>query len=680
MSYYDETEILFETGSNVIIGQNNTGKSKLFDAFNWVLYDKAFRTENEDWVKTRNWGMDIVNSRAVSEAKNGDFVSTVVELNFNDQENNKYIVKRTYTVEKRKSGYDWPNGTELSLECYDNETSNLRCHYDAEASAHIAELIPDNISKYIFFQGESISKIMSLNKKSDFSTALNGLSRIEVFLKAKEKATKTRVLCEKEFNNKEESNALNELYKKQIEAKIKKLEAEKENENEVLEVNMKERDISKDVFEKKELELQKYEEIGKVLDDIKLNKESKGTLSEIRNSILKVHEREVFGLWLYAGTESLIDSFSKLYEKEKKLKRIPEPIRQEFIREMLRKHECLVCGTEAPEKSKAYKKIESILDDKSLGKEEALINGLASEADSIKERIEDIPGALIEYFDSLDDIDQRIKDNKTIHDQLEAQLANTLPAGMTKEEVAEKNIAGIKIARSKAKNDFEKFKIAILRQEAKIEKLTNDILDEKKSYKLIVEKSDHKVEAARLVLAAKIEENMNIFYEKFLNKLIEDIQDSANIYFKKMTSESASYSGSLKVDYKNKEVYPVDEDGVRLSNINQANKVSLQISFVAAIISVSSKFWNESFPFIADAPISALGGNNKLMAIKTMMDMFDQSIIILKDDINLSHSDMVKADLVRKLIRENEGVSKAYELVMAGEKGKKQHTLIREMK
>src|SRR5690606_548964 len=108
--------------------------------------------------------------------------------------------------------------------------------------------------------------------------------------------------------------------------------------------------------------------------------------------------------------------------------------------------------------------------------------------------------------------------------------------------------------------------------------------------------------------------------------------------------------------------------------------VSLQIAFVAAILSVSNKFWNTYFPFIADAPISALGGNNKITAVETMTDIFNQSIIILKDDAVTEDPDNLRNDLIRNMIKSKSKIKNAYELRMEGETIDEQRTKIVKLK
>ena len=192
-------------------------------------------------------------------------------------------------------------------------------------------------------------------------------------------------------------------------------------------------------------------------------------------------------------------------------------------------------------------------------------------------------------------------------------------------------------------------------------------------------KSDEEREKEKL--ASKVKDVAENFYNVFYKKLINDINEESNKYYSKMTELNKAVSGKVKVDDILNEVYTIDENGVRLHNINQANKVSLQISFIAAILSVSSRFWDRKFPFIADAPISALGGDNKVPAIKTMIDIFDQSILLLKDDTITSDIESVRKDPVRELVRNSKNITNGYELIMSdGKKVMEQYTIIKSIK
>ena len=50
LSYFESNEIEFSPMTTIVIGQNNTGKSKLFDAINFALYERVYDTEKEAWA------------------------------------------------------------------------------------------------------------------------------------------------------------------------------------------------------------------------------------------------------------------------------------------------------------------------------------------------------------------------------------------------------------------------------------------------------------------------------------------------------------------------------------------------------------------------------------------------------------------------------------------------------
>ena len=45
LSYFDVNEIEFSDTTTIFIGQNNTGKSKIFDAINFALYERIWVTD-----------------------------------------------------------------------------------------------------------------------------------------------------------------------------------------------------------------------------------------------------------------------------------------------------------------------------------------------------------------------------------------------------------------------------------------------------------------------------------------------------------------------------------------------------------------------------------------------------------------------------------------------------------
>jgi DNA sulfur modification protein DndD len=675
LSFYKTNTFLFDVGPSIIIGQNNTGKSKLFDAFNWVLFDRAFKTEEEKWDITKNWGEELLNRHAAKDCDIGSYVPVSVCLYFYDEEGNKYLLTREFEAVKEEiNSWSIPNKTDLTLTKTEAKTKNDINYYDKNAEDHLNRLFPSNLSRYFLFQGENISQILSLSSRSHFSKALRDLSRIEVFEMAKNYASKVFKRLDSEFNQKEDKDIELQKLKESLKAEITKAEKDIEeliNNSDIISDN---RDIAKNELEKLNSELHKYEECAVILEEINEANQRLKDLNESRSTYIKKNESNIFDSWLYGGSENIINNFISLYQKNKKEKKFPEPIRQEFIKEMLSEEKCLVCETAAKKGSKEYLAIKKHLDEKSLDAETEFIQQLSGIAETYLNGILKVPQEIKQYYHDIEAFDNRIKELNDRIKGKEIELHSVIPNDLSRDDIKLVNFQKIKSGREKIRIEISNLDDMIRKTKGKIELREEQLKEYKSKYSKILEKSSNRLELLRRERAEKIKTITETIYIQFNNELIADIEKSANEYFKRMTSKNLAMSGEVKVDHNNNEVYIVDDVGERQYNINQANKVSLQISFVAAVLKVSNKFWEMSFPFIADAPISALGGNNKIMAVETIKDIFEQSIIILKDDAITGNIESIRNDPIRIMIKNDDGIKNAYELSLIGDNVSEQDT------
>jgi DNA sulfur modification protein DndD len=98
-SFYGKTPEIILAGTEscnttIIHGNNGSGKTSLLNAFTWVLYEKfsaAFASVEQ-----------LVNKRAIAEAKPGQAVECWVELEW-EHEGKRYNVKRVCRVYKKET-------------------------------------------------------------------------------------------------------------------------------------------------------------------------------------------------------------------------------------------------------------------------------------------------------------------------------------------------------------------------------------------------------------------------------------------------------------------------------------------------------------------------------------------------------------------------------------------------
>lgn len=673
LSYYENgNKFNFDSGSTLIIGQNNTGKSKLFDAYNWVLYDEAYKTASEDWKPTAEWRDELANKLAKKECPVMSWVNISVCLTFEDEEKNHYIVTRDYRIQKlSENEWNTSSFSELNLTKQTASSHNTVTYSGDIASQELGRFFPKNLSRYFLFQGEGISKLLRLNKRSDFTKAISELSGIKYFSKASMYANKVYERLKYEFDLKEDGDSEVQLAKLKLSKEMAEFSDKLEDLNIKLDNEYRERDIKKQKLEDKIEELSKYEVCAKLLQEIRVLEKERDEKLEQRKVIFDFNRSNLLTTWIYGQVREKFHLFLQLYRKGKDEQKIPEPIRQDFIHQMLQEKICKICGTPASEGSAAYEHIAQHINERSLDKEVAMINNLGDAADTMNISVNELTENVNEFRGRLELIQAELSKIRDRIDYKEEELRIVIEhieeekrTHIDKSDIEKVNLIQLKKDRDQIRVDLETSKGKIDQLIGRKEETEKSLIEKEKESQLLVERSSNEIERKRMQLAEKIKNHAERLHHDFLGKLINDIEHEANDYFGSMTKSNAALSGLVRVDYDNQEIFTVDEQGRRMTNINQANKVSLQIAFVAAVLSVSNKIWENHFPFVADAPISALGGNNKLSAIKTMIDIFRQSIIILKDDAQLHSPESIRNDEVRQLIQKNQKIHHAYELRM----------------
>jgi DNA sulfur modification protein DndD len=682
LSYYGDNELVFDDGPTIIVGQNNTGKSKLFDAFNWVLYDRAYKTEEEDWCETRSWGVDLINHKARHECAVNAAVDAEVSLEFSDDRGSCYILTRSFSV-VRDDENRW-NARRLestvALTKTEGGTSNSTSWADRDAEAALQELFPNKLSKYFLFQGENVGKIVSLSERSTFSRALEELSRIQIFRDARDYANKVARRTMKELNDKADKDQRVQNQKQRLTLQKDDLQAQIDALHADLTGLDSEIEAAEAVSQAKEVELAKYQECEKLLADIDSERQRLESLNIKRADTLRLQREVVLSDWAYLGTGSILEQFAQLYEQTKRDKRIPEPIRQDFLKEMLREELCKVCGRRAAKFSPEYEAIQRLINDKSLEPAHALINGLGLKVGEDLPDIQDIPSRITAFLAELNQYDAEIRHSTMLLRKAREDLLSVIPQGMSADSLELGRLKFLRDAYSQTERDLSRLRGKREGCAKVLEGRQNELAKVVAEYNQLVGNSAKSTEQARYVLAEQLARNMEQVFIVFHRGLIKDIQESARDSYSRMLASSESVSGNVVLDVEANEIYTVDEHGARIFNINQANKVSLQVAFVSAVLTVSGRFWNTQFPFVADAPESALGGNNRVTMLCTMWDVFPQSILIVKDSAVTSNQESVRSDALRRLISQDGRVKNAYELKMDGDSVVTQHTIIRRLK
>ena len=168
LCFKNET-IEFGPRANIILGRNRTGKSKIFDAFNWVLFDRIWITNEREWRKTKKCACEILNNEAFHNSKDGEVLDVSVSLHFTSK-NVKYVLDKEMEIynNKEKRMYDG-DAKEFLKKTENSETVNV----DSQSIKNeINKVINKDISNYILFQGEAVNDLVSIGK--NFYSRVNG--------------------------------------------------------------------------------------------------------------------------------------------------------------------------------------------------------------------------------------------------------------------------------------------------------------------------------------------------------------------------------------------------------------------------------------------------------------------------------------------------------------------------
>lgn len=682
LSYYEANEIEFSDSTTIFIGQNNTGKSKIFDAINFALYERVWITdkgENGSWITTdREIASFILNNHkknlALTENAESVEVSVFLEM---DTGTSFLTAERTYFYKKNVDTFEFTSKN-FSVSEIDTVTGTPYSYLGDEATDKLNIYFSPSIKDYFLFQGEASSKIMQLQKGGNFSRAVREIARLSVFEDAKEIAEQytkhVRNIIARKRNKNQAQKEEQERLQRQLENKEELLSSYDEKKADA-EQKVAEYSEQLESFEEKLSELKEFEDWFKKKKQIEENKRKiEKDLKDANSEKTEITEDAVF----YKVREK-IKSFGDFYAKLEKKGEVPPSIPASEIRKALNYCRCTICNTDLSEGTEARLFAESRLpkcDTDGLGSFLRDLNtSLGNEVNEI-ERIPENLTSLLEQKRKLEERKQSLKKQeeevKSMLLQVELNSSNSEEKKREADELREK-VSHYTSLLERAKRDSANNEGSINLLSSEIRKLRYELNS------LIVEDDDiDENDKIKNHYAEKLNLAMTKLYQVAHDTAYNQVQEMANEYYSEMTKDNAALVGTVKIDTDTSEIYTVDEKGNRIRNINQANRISIQLAVIASILSVAQNQFNQQYPFVTDAPVSALGGDNKLRTIQTMINAFEQSVIIIKDDISSKNK---SNDEIRKFITESSDVGIAYELSLSkAESVSDQYTVITKIK
>lgn len=609
-----------ENGKNVtiIIGENGTGKTTFAQAFFWCMYGE---TEFSDKI--------ILNKMVASEMTPGSEEKVRVTLALRHGEV-EYTLIREQVYHKDYSNTVKGDNTVFDIAVKD-ASGNTSYVKKSQCEAEVKSILPKELSRYFFFDGERIEKMskdISTGKKAtDFAEAVKGLLGLNAMISAISHFNPRSSLSvigsyEKSFDSK--SNSKIQEYSiridkcntrlAEIDAALEELDAQKA----AAETRKSEKVIELKQYSEGEKLQKEKEDLQKQIDNITrmratayktMCKDFNASMSPFFSLSLTKRALEVLSRHDYSGKD------------------IPF-IRDKTIEYLLKQKICL-CGTHLDEGTMPYEKVKSLLDvipPKSLSTYVADFKKESKRrAGALQDLVEQMQGNLAIASQQSDDIMDKTDDLHKIEAKLSGEDVNEKVRAINNEiQICVKTINKCNTDRDKL--NIERGGLEKERERADTERQNLTLLDEKNRKTQIY-----------LTYARRIYEELENVYRTSEEEIRNRLQDTINDIFKQI------YEGGLSLTIDSRYHITVQandyEGDVETST---AQSISVIFAFITGIIKMAKENRNandddakllssEPYPLVMDAPLSAFDKRRIKTVCEALPETAEQVVIFIKD-------------------------------------------------
>lgn len=615
--FYGKQEVTFTTDTNknvtVIMGENGSGKTSFAQAFTWCLYgDTDFQDKS------------ILNKVVANNMLPEDKSKVKVDLDL-IHNSTEYTITREQTYRKDLRGRIKYNNTILNISYKKNGQREFLQQY--ETDARIKEILPRELSKYFFFDGERIgnmSKEIRKGKSKEFGQAVRGLLGLNAFIAALDHLNpRSKYGVIGSYNNGYDlsSDIKVASYTKEIESIQDKLNAIDER----LEELSNEIQLAQEKCEDLKLKIQKNPD-GEILQKRKdeLQIRIKKMIKAKESATASMTKRFNTNASSYFAKSMIRDVLEKLSKADKLDKSIPD-IDARTIEYLIKRKECL-CGSKIEIGNDAYMKLNEILKfipPKSIGNTIGhFVNESEIRAKTSSNLYDDISEQYSLIREHETDIDEKTNKVKDIEESL---IGRVNVSALQSELMRYENV--IK-QRLKERDDFNQ-------QKGSMETKRDRLVTERSELTLRDEKN-RKIEAYK-AYAQYMYDELTRVYKENEDVVRKKLQDNINMIFKNI------YEGglSLTIDEKyNIQVLVDDFYGYNTDvETSTAQSISVIFAFISGIIKMARESNNsetkmlesEAYPLVMDAPLSSFDKRRIKSVCDALPAIAEQVIIFIKD-------------------------------------------------
>ena len=613
----------FADGNNgknvtIIIGENGTGKTTFAQAFFWCLYGE---TEFSD--------KNMLNKMVATEMRPGQECKVQVTLKLHHGEVD-YTLIREQSYRKDTSNRIKADNTTFDIAVKD-DSGNTNYVKKSQCESEVKGILPKEISRYFFFDGERIEKMskdISTGKKAtDFAEAVKGLLGLNAMYSAIQ-----------HFNPRIRSSVISSYessYNAQSNTKIKEYSDTIERcKTEIAVIDTRIEELDDEIEAARARKAEKSEEIKQYAEGEELQEKKEKLLGKIKaaekskSNVYKLISKDFNGSLSSFFSISLIQrALELLSEKDFAGKDIPY-MHAKTIEYLLRQKVCL-CGTHLDEGTIPYTKVKELIDFLPPQSISTTIGDFKKESKRRANGRQDLYGQISGHLAVISQQDDDLTD---LRDDL-ASVEGKLSGGDVRARVRAINneiqICDQTIRKDNAERDrkiAEKAKKESEMERADTERRNLTLLDD----------NNKKIEIYK-AYAERIYKELQEVYATSEAEIRDRLQTTINDIFKQI------YEGGLYLTIDEKyhiSVYATDYDGdVETST---AQSISVIFAFITGIIKMARDNRNatdedaqllssEPYPLVMDAPLSAFDKRRIKTVCEALPETAEQVIIFIKD-------------------------------------------------
>jgi DNA sulfur modification protein DndD len=666
LCYYSINTFQFEDGLNIILGENNEGKTKFFEAVEWLFDGKT-----DDVV-------NLISAKKLNEISSGDSFRVCVSMIVEQYEIESKIT-RSFTVNKNSNNEIETSGVFFEGEETDNTTGE---RIPKNAQNLLDRIFPYQIRKYSMFKGETELNIFDNDEA--LANLINLFSDARHYDKYTEKGALLRDRAERVVEQSTRQNRQNQTVYNALEAEISQLHKEEGR----LKIYLDSTEEEKTKLEKNIKEAEKYANNAEELATINKRIENIEEKISLANRIIDFNfTTSLFDKnWILVNFEPFHKEFSEKivahsvkrrelqseFDKEKGIKEGQKRLKAELLNnavplpdnvpskaimeEMLSEKICKVCnryvnpnGTD--EEVTAYNfmmsRLETYLGSQAI-KENEIENDEPLFRHDYTNRLENLSISHEDNLKNLRSIRTHIKEKFELISEREKEKQG-LEELLEKEKDDRKKILGDSKISDESKllsvfknythwqEDFKsknidyntyKTKLLDLQKKIKLKQEDKDKIDLNSASSFLLKTRD---------ILRSIEKIFNDTKEKKFDEFIDRLESKSNKYLSIINVEA--FTGQIKFSKKRiggdriKIEVSLFESGGRYFVPGTAVRTSMNISILLAISELANEVRDETFPMIFDAPTSSFGETKTGDFLNLIYETSNQKIILQKDFI-----------------------------------------------